>query len=622
MSLLEVPSPPIPAEAQETGLVVPPSSRRELRGSRGATARRALALAAAGTAVAAAVLFAIALPSMRTASWSELGLLFAASPAFVLSLVLAPVACCLALAAGSRRLAWVALVVTVLVHRLPLTLATDAPAYSWTGKHLGVTDLIGAHGGVVPGVDIYQAWPGMFAAAAWLQAVTGLDPMVLAHWFPVLAQLAFTLAVYAFARSAGRTRETALTAALIAQLANWVGQDYFSPQAVAAVLAVGALALLLRSRRHPAFAWLALVLFAAVTVTHQLTPYWLTAVVVAFCILGAARPRWIAVLFIAVAGGYLALNYDVVQQFGPLLSVDAAANVRTVNLDETGPGQALAALGGRIATALLWVGALLAFVTALVRHRRGRAAVLALGAAAFAPFALLLGQGYGGEALFRVMLYSIPGCAVLVAPWIRRLLAVPGGARVGRRAVRTSTRRRGVRIPRPMRTRAVRIAAGSVVVAVLAVSSAQAYFGAWFAYQVSPETYRDVSAVLRSAPEGALVLGVAPGAPGRTVAEYAPLAIYDPQFDAVMTTWDGWRGTEIGDAERIDRFTRDLIWQGRPTYIVMTDEMKSYSDFYRVYPEGAIDEFERLLLAHPRWTTVVHDDHATIVRLADDPAAG
>lgn len=580
-----------------------------------ASAGRSLAILALVGIVTSAVAFAVSVPQIRSAQTAELGLLFAVSPAFAVALVAAPLAACLALASASRSgraLAWTALALTVLVHRLPLTIGTDAPVYSWTSKHLGVVDLISANGGVVHGLDIYQAWPGMFAAFAWLYDLTGVPPLTIAHWFPIVAQLAFTAAVYALARAAGRSVDVALAAALIAQLSNWVGQDYFSPQAVAIILALVMLALLLRSRRRPVYAWLALPVFAAITVTHQLTPYWLTAAVVALCILRLVRPRWIAIVFVGLLGGYLAVNYGVLQQFGPLVTVDAVKNVQTINIGQSSAGQAAAAFGGRLATAMLWGAAFLALVVSLWRRRRTRRSMLGVGAIAFAPFGLLLGQGYGGEALFRVMLYSIAGCAILAAPWLLRLLRAP----------RPRTAAGATLLTAIFRARPVRIAAACAAVAALALASAQAYYGAWFAYQVQPESYRAVTELLQTAPDGSLIIGAGPGGPGRTVADYARLAESDPRFDAGISSWEGWPGSDLGDAARFDRLTRDLLWQGAPTYLVVTADMKRYSDFYGTYPEGSLDAFERLLLTDPRWDVVTTDDVVTIVRLKDDDTAG
>ncbi len=58
---------------------------------------------------------------------------------------------------------------------------------------------------------------------------------------------------------------------------------------------------------------------------------------------------------------------------------------------------------------------LTAFGCAVWSWRRRRP-VLALAIVAFSSFGLLLGQSYGGEAIFRVYLYSLLGCAILIAP--------------------------------------------------------------------------------------------------------------------------------------------------------------------------------------------------------------
>ena len=69
--------------------------------------------------LAAIVAWAIALPSLRAATWNVFGLLAASSPLFSVSLVLIAVAFCLAIGCGATRTAGTALIARVLLLRLP-----------------------------------------------------------------------------------------------------------------------------------------------------------------------------------------------------------------------------------------------------------------------------------------------------------------------------------------------------------------------------------------------------------------------------------------------------------------------------------------------------------------------
>lgn len=90
-------------------------------------------------------------------------------------------------------------------------------------------------------------------------------------------------------------------------------------------------------------------------------------------------------------------------------------------------------------------------IVLFIRWRR-KQSVWALGALALSPILILGGQGYGGEAVFRVFLYSLPGCAFVLAHVLLGAL-------------------------RP--TTAVRFAGALAALVLITAASAQAYFGSW-----------------------------------------------------------------------------------------------------------------------------------------------
>lgn len=61
----------------------------------------------------------------------------------------------------------------------------------------------------------------------------------------------------------------------------------------------------------------------------------------------------------------------------------------------------------------VWATALLA----LWRRRRAPLS-LSIGVLAFSPFGILALQSYGGEAIYRVFLFSLPWCALAIALWL------------------------------------------------------------------------------------------------------------------------------------------------------------------------------------------------------------
>lgn len=129
----------------------------------------------------------------------------------------------------------------------------------------------------------------------------GITAMTVAHVFAPAMHVLMALTVYTAARVIGRSRRTALTAAFIAEIVNWVGQDYFSPQAWTIVLVFGMFALLLASPRSRACGVLAIPVFAATVPTHQLTPFWAIGATCALCLFKRAKPWWVALVMVLIA---------------------------------------------------------------------------------------------------------------------------------------------------------------------------------------------------------------------------------------------------------------------------------------------------------------------------------
>ncbi len=538
----------------------------------------------------------LAAPSLSTDTIDNRGLLFAASPLFAVSLVLCALAFLVAVGGRRHGLAALALGASVVLTRLPTAVAVSLPLYSWTYKHFGVIDYVTTYGHLDHGVDIYHSWPGMFTLFAWVNELTGTNSFQLALWFTPIYQLALTAAIYVMARAWRLGRGPALVAAFIAHTANWVAQDYFSPQAVAMLLAVGVLALLAHSGKgrraigtpHPAAVWVALPIYAGVVVSHQLTPFWLMIVIGAGCVFGQIRPRWVMLVFAATVIGWTALNYDVVSSYGSIFHFDPMGNVaRNVNGGNPSDGQRLTSLAGRITTISTW---LVTGVVLLLRWRRReqRRLTLTLAALALGSFTVLLGQSYGGEAVFRVFLYSIPGCALVIAPAVERWLT--GRARWGR---------------------AGRLAA-VVSLLLLTGAAAQAFYGAWFANRVDQDALEASVWIVEKAPADSMVLALAPGAPGRVVARYTEFVRNNRDFDGGVDAWDGWLGTDFKDG-RVDEMTEAMLGDNHPTYAVITAQMKVYNAYYGLFPPGAIERFENQLLANPHWHTLVHTPSLTVL---------
>ena len=549
--------------------------------------------------LAAVIAFLTAIPFIPAADSTTFGLLFAGVPGLALSVVFAAAAFAIAVRRHEVRDATVALGIFIAVGRLPVVLGAPMPLYSWTYKHLGVIDYIQTHGAVSHGVDIYSGWPGAFSAIAWFCSVTGLTSVGIAQWFSIAVHIALAASAFAMARAFKLSTTVSLVVAFIVEVANWVGQDYLSPQAVAFVLSMAVITLLLRSIDNPKLGFLALPVFAAVVMTHQLTPYWLILIALILGLLKRFRPRYIGFLFIAVAGGYLLMHMDAVGGHSLFSGFDLFANAQ-VNSEKftTSDGQRFTGYAAKLTAFGLWALAAIAVVIALRTSRFARHRIVVGAVVAFSSFALLAVQNYGGEAIYRVFMFSIPGCALLIAPLIVR--ALQGNLTT-------------------VRTRLVS-ALGVAMIIGISLMSLQAYYGGWFSNLVSKSSYTASWDLLENASPSTYILTPAPGAPSRMSARYTEFAATDPFYDLSLSSWEGWYGQSFETTDVTAKMTTDLLATDRPVYIMVTQQMKDDADYYGLYPAGSIDRFADQLADNPAWEVVQASPTLQVFELRTDGA--
>jgi hypothetical protein len=321
--------------------------------------------------------------------------------------------------------------------------------YGWLYKTIGVVQYINAHGQLNRHIDIYQNWPGFFALAAWFGKVAGVgSPLAYAKWAQLVFELAALPLLYLIYDALSLTVRQRWLALLLYPASNWIAQDYFSPQALGTLLSLGIMAITIRwfyvgnslenrrsgrlpstamadqpsSRQSPSRAGRSVLLcstlllvYIALTFTHELSPYMLTIQVGALVALRLLRPVWLPIALAAIAIGYLLPRFDYVNShYGLLNSIGnffgnaappsvAAATVPRSQLLIQRCAEALSLSMLGLALAGAWLG------------RRSGRTVLGLLFLAFSPFALLAVQHYGNEGLLRAYLFSLPWTAALAA---------------------------------------------------------------------------------------------------------------------------------------------------------------------------------------------------------------
>jgi hypothetical protein len=515
----------------------------------------------------------LSLPGLATARLSQYGLLATASPLFIGSILLNVVAFVVCVRARRFGQSVACVVLMVVVQRAPTTLATSVPLYSWTYKHLGVVDYIQQHGALAHGVDVYHGWPGLFVVTAWFCDITGMDPVTVAHWFTPLLHFALLGLFYAVARTWRLDPFAALVATFLFEALNWVAQDYYSPQATSLLFVSGILIAFGLSRERATATPIALMIFAALVVTHQLTPYWLIVASLALTVVKRLQPRWLVFAMIGLAAAFLAFNYDSVSHFS-LLSFNPVANAQS-NVPTVGVfGQRVTSALVRGLSIAMWAAAL---ACAIIQRRR-RDLALEPAILAFSSFLLLGGQGYGGEAIFRVFLYSLFGCALLVAPVLSRALAA----------------------------RWSMAGAVSVVLVASVAASAQGFYGGWFANRMSVAQVDEARKLLNEVPIPGYITVAAPVWPERFGSRYVDFveatAPGGQAFDYPMVYEAKLTGTDFSTASSYDKLIRTAGTRRVPTYLIITRQMAIYDWYFGILPLDALTNLERRLRNDNRWT--------------------
>lgn len=308
-----------------------------------------------------------------------------------------------------------------LVHGTPAVLYGTV-RYAWSYKHLGVVDYIARTGQVDTGIDvnpIYHNWPGLFAASAWIADLGGDgSAMSIALWAPLGFNLILLVVLRYLFRGLTENPAVVWLALLVYFTMTWVGQDYFSPQAIGNILYIAVAGFLLRHRRGGVVRTLVFALVVtAVTVSHQITLVVLLLAIAALVVLRRTAGWYLPVIAVGIvvtwaftiAGDYTTVHLEeLVSGFGQPLSNADATFSKSEGADAA---QRLVVWGDRFT---VFAGGALALLGVWRTRRRGTlqwsAVILML-----VPVTVVVAMSFGGEALLRVFLFSAPFISFLAA---------------------------------------------------------------------------------------------------------------------------------------------------------------------------------------------------------------
>ncbi|MEZ0071084.1 lipopolysaccharide biosynthesis protein [Planotetraspora sp. GP83] len=313
----------------------------------------------------------------------------------------------------------------------------------------GFVDYIARTGDTLLSLDARFNWPGFSTFAAFLIRAAGVtDPATLMNWWPLISNVLYLLPLLAIARRMRADRRAKWLAILIFVVAQWVGQDYFSPQGLTYLFYLLFVAMLMtwfvKIDPSPSFwrkrwtlqpgelparksgrsdriivLFVMVLLFAATTAAHQITPFMMVGVLgglvvfrrtrlsfllpVLFAVLVAAYVNYMAV---AYWSGHLSSMVGGVGQVGGNLTQNTTGRISSTDPDR------LIVLYTRLGVTAVMLG--LAGLGFLRRLRRGigdRVILVML----LVPVMSLAMLSYGGELGLRVYLFTLPATSLLVA---------------------------------------------------------------------------------------------------------------------------------------------------------------------------------------------------------------
>lgn len=586
-----------------------PSAVVGSREGRPATSERGLAWRAARVVLSLAIpaaaipLWVVSFKGISIRDLGDLGVVSAAPKLAAVPFLMVAASFCAHLAwrpfSSGLLLVHVTTMVVMLYGVRPLI--EEEPAFRVTWRHAGVVEYVTSTGGVDTSIDAYFNWPVFFILTAFVVKLGGLSSALdLASWAPVVFNLLYLGPLLMIFRAATNDRRVWWLGVWFFYLANWIGQDYLSPQGLALFLHLVFLAIVLhwfdpkglgRGSKGSRVGLLAvaIVVFAAIVPSHQLTPF---ATLFALIALAAARRTSqrglviIAAVFIGAwmvfgASAYLSGHIDnVAGQVGNVgATLDANVSERL-----RGSTERLIVQYGRLAfTAGLWITALVGALRLRKRRRLNPAhALLAL-----TPLALLGLQSYGGEMLLRAYLFGLPFVALLAASAF--FPARSAGRGFGS---------------------FVAVTAASLV--ALSAFSLTRYGNE----RIDQFTHEEVAAVehLYAVARPGSVFVVATG---NVPWKYRDYGAFDYRIIADTPEWQARRANGARQGAVLDAVVESMrSHRSKGAYLLLTRGQHSEVDLMGAAPRGELDRFEREITKSPRFLQLYANRDAAIYILS------
>ena len=502
----------------------------------------------------------------------------------------------------------------------------EAPRFAATWKHIGISEYIIRNEALDTRLDAYFSWPGAFILSALLTESTGLDnPVALAGWASLFFNLLYLLPLFIIFRSLVKDQRVRWFGIWLFYLGNWIGQDYFAPQALDYLLYLSVLAILLHWFPRPPSVetsgmrhWIAnhmqrvpsiaarldssleqdgehppttpgqrvvlmgvvLIVIAAMAPSHQLTPVALVISLGALVLFQRIQPTGIVLYAGMVVAGWV-VYATVPFLLGHLEGVASGVGQLNENVNSgvssrvSGSQEHILVVRMRLIMSAAFV--LLAGIGVLARLRNGRWDIIPI-LLAGAPALLLALQAYGGEVVLRAFFFSLPGLAVLVA-----LAVFPS-------ATQTNLR--------------VALTAGGLSI-VLFTGFLFARYGNERMDYYTAEEVAAIAYLYAEAPDGAVLIAGGPSVPWKAER-------YEDFSERVIPA----RLIRDGNPEAIGNYMREIRdAQGSEIYFVTTRSTSAAVDLFYGLESGALDQLVEEMTDSGTFHVVFANEDATILSL-------
>lgn len=579
-----------------------------------------------GPLATAFVLWAIALDSVQPGAMTDFGLASVLPWEYWLALggILAALAVHIHKERSPRILTAYMFGLIVILHATT-SIVYGSLADSWAYKHVGLVDYLLRHHAFYPHIydqfTAFQAWPGFFAFNAVIVNGLGLHSAAsYGEWGPFAFAILALVPLRVLFGTLVRDQRQVWLAIVIFYMTNWVGQDYFSPQAFAYLLYLVVLAVCLRwlpaeldaaalprwrrvlspgevpgrsqlpdSQRSIVLA-IVVLLFLAIVASHQLTPFMLMSALAVLVLGRHTGPSWLPLVLAAlttlwlalVANTYLAHNMSWISAAFGNLGGNTSSGFQLASVP---PDINLINDADRVLSGGLALLAIVGWIR-LGRSRapRGLPAVLAL-----SPIPLLVVNNYSGEMLLRVLLFSTPWLSLLAASAIYPV----------RQTVVSSRWTASLRRTLPC-----------ALVAALLVTLTPLFFLAYFGKERSnyftPRERAAASWLQARVPHGALVLAATTNVPLMS----SRLDEYDFAFLEDLPS----RQRDEVDAHPIPAVKSMVAKKGR-TFVFLTRGEAIDNRYTGILPQGAVDKVNSALAHDPEFRMVFHNADAVVYEI-------